>query len=234
MSCVAAHPYHSGQFGGDAGEPLRPGGQDLTRRAIQCAGFAAGQQVLDLGCGEAGGTKLLRRRGCAAIGLDASTTSLVGVATRLPDLPLVAASAEQLPFADGSLDGILAECSLSLTGFSPAALAECQRVLRPGGQLAVTDVFARAKGGSGAALPACLATLSERDDILARLVDAGFQVGRWEDHSAVLKTFMARLIFETGSADSLWAGNSATLNASLRQSRPGYFLLIAGKARREA
>jgi len=133
---------------------------------------------------------------------------------------------------------MLAECALSLTGFAPAALAECHRVLRLGGRLAVTDVFARATGDDdSAALPACLANRCGHDEIVARVADAGFRIERWEDHSAVLKTFIARLILQSGSLDSLWgdasSGDAAALNASLRRSRPGYFLLIASKTGKE-
>jgi ubiquinone/menaquinone biosynthesis C-methylase UbiE len=150
---------------------------------------------------------------------------------------LLAASADQLPLADASLDGILAECSLSLTDYAEAALAECQRTLRCGGRLAITDMFAR-EAGTGSELPACLGNLHTRDEILARLVSAGFQVERWEDHSAVLKTFMARLIFASGSPDALWGDvpsqTAARYGEALRQRRPGYFLLVASKTIRSS
>lgn len=224
------HPYCSGRFGAGAAEPLRPGGRELTRHAVHCAGFAAGQHILDLGCGSGEGTRLLRRRGCSAIGLDASTAALADAAAHLGGTPLVAARADRLPFADASLDGILAECTLSLVGGRDAALAECRRVLRPGARLAVTDVFARRTGTPDSPLPACLAGMGPRDEIMADLARSGFGVERWEDHSAVLKTFMARLIFASDTPDALWAGDPATLNAALRQRRPGYFLLVAAKA----
>jgi len=270
MDCqLAAPPYHSGHFA-DADQALRPGGLDLTRHALRCAGFAAGQTVVDLGCGEAAGTELLRRAGCLTIGVDRSLRALASAAERLaaqsscasrlaaePNcaaclaaqsspaaeglvaVSLVAADAAQLPFATESLDGILAECSLSLTGFAPAVLAECHRVLRPGAQLAITDVFARASDDSGLApLAGCLASRCGRDEIVARLIDAGFRVERWENHSAVLKTFIARVIFESGSLDSLWggaaSGDAVSLSACLRRSRPGYFLMIASKSVKES
>lgn len=234
MDCAVDHPYRSGRFGsGNEAVPLRPGGLDLTRRAAQCAGFAAGDQVLDLGCGEGKGTQLLRDLGCRVIGLDVSTSSLVAAATHLPDLSLVAANACCMPFADATLDGIIAECSLSLVEHRRDALAECNRVLRPNGRLAITDVFARTAAVDDSPLPACLAGLFTRDEILAELALAGFQVDQWEDHTAVLKTFMARLIFESDSQDGLWNSNDAAIGATLRQRRPGYFLLIAAKTGKE-
>jgi ubiquinone/menaquinone biosynthesis C-methylase UbiE len=235
MDCSVRHPYVSGCFSDKEDDVLRPGGLDLTRRVVRCAGFGAGQRILDVGCGDGFGTQVLRRQGCAAMGLDVSPSTLRTTAARLPGLPLLAANVEKLPLADASLDGILAECSLSLAGYDKAALIECHRTLRPGGRLAITDVFAR-EPKVGGELPSCLGHLLERDDILARLVSAGFQVSRWEDHSAVLKTFMARLIFAAGSPNALWGNvpnqTAACYGEALRQRRPGYFLLVANKTTR--
>jgi ubiquinone/menaquinone biosynthesis C-methylase UbiE len=229
MDCAVTHPYHSGNFGGSDDEPLRPGGLELTRLAVQHAGFAEGDRILDLGCGEGAGTQLLCLHGCNAIGLDTSIAALAAAAEHMPGLQLISASALSLPFADESLDGILAECSLSLVEQRAVVLAESHRVLRSGGRLAITDVYARNTVSHDQPLPACLAGMTAQNEILAELANAGFRVERWEDHSQVLKEFMARLIFESDTPDALWAGDAATLNAALRQSRPGYFLLIAVK-----
>ena len=233
MDCALEHPYRSGCFGGDATAPLRPGGLDLTRRAVQCAGFVAGDRLLDLGCGEGKGTLLLRDLGYRVVGLDVSTKSLATAAGHLSDHPLVAANACCLPFTDESFDGVIAECSLSLVEHRRDALAECYRVLRPGGCLAITDVFARAAAVDDSSLPDCLAGLSTCDEIQTELALAGFHVERWEDHTTVLKTFMARLIFESDSPNVLWNGNEPGIGATLRQRRPGYFLLIATRTRKD-
>lgn len=229
MDCAAVHPYRSGRYDNSSSEPLRPGGLELTRLAVQYAGFAEGDRILDLGCGEGAGTQLLTQHGCRAIGLDTLPASLATAAERLPGLPLIAASARRLPFADASLDGILAECSLSLVDRRDEVLAECHRVLRSGGRLAITDVYARNTVSRDQSQPACLSGMAPQNEIMAALADTGFRVERWEDHSQVLKVFMARLIFECDSTDALWADDAATLNTALKQSRPGYFLLIAVK-----
>ena len=230
MDCIAEHPYRSGRFGGNETVPLRPGGLELTRRAAQYAGFTGGQRVLDLGCGEGKGTQCLCELGCRTIGLDVSRSSLVIAAAYAPDLLPVAASASRLPFADAMFDGIIAECSLSLVEPRCAALAECFRVLRAGGRLAITDVFAHSPAVDDSPIPGCLTGVTTRDAIEDELAQTGFCVDRWEDHSDVLRTFMARLIFESDSPNGLWNGNDATVNAALRQRRPGYYLLIASKA----
>ncbi len=75
--CALEHPYQSGRH--DDGAPLRPGGADLTQRALHCAGFRAGERVLDLGCGVGVATRLLREHGCTALGLDLAAPHHAGV-----------------------------------------------------------------------------------------------------------------------------------------------------------
>jgi ubiquinone/menaquinone biosynthesis C-methylase UbiE len=225
--CTLEHPYQSGRH--DGGEPLRPGGLELTTRAIQCAAFSAMEHILDLGCGTGTGTKLLRRHGCSAISLDRSSAQLAHAVRAQPNLTAVVADARWLPLADASVDGVLAECSLSLTGYNQATLGESYRVLRPSGRLAVTDVFARHEDPERAPLPGCLAGLVSRGEILAAMAAAGFIVQRWEDHSDVLKSFLAQLIFSGRGSETLWTGNGSAFTAALRACRPGYFLMIASK-----
>ena len=227
MGCALEHPYQAGRH--DDGAPLRPGGSELTARALNLAGFATGERVLDLGCGVGVATRLLQRHGCTAIGLDLALKRLSLARRDEPALAMVAGDAAQLPFAAESLDGILAECSLSLIGYSPATLAECQRVLRRGGRLAVTDLYTRADNGQRPALPGCLGGMAARAGILAALADAGFIVECWEDHSDRLKSFVAQLIFAGSGAEALWSGDGPDYAAALRASRPGYFLLVARK-----
>jgi arsenite methyltransferase len=226
-ACCLEHPFQSGRHAD--GEPLRPGGGELTERAIACAGFAPGERVLDLGCGTGVATQVLRRHGCAAVGLDLASRRLALARENDPELAVVVADARSLPFADASLDGILAECSLTLAGYSAATLSECRRVLRPGGRLAVTDLFVRAEDVDRQPLPGCMDGMISRNAILAAMADAGLAVKRWEDHSDVLKSFMAQLIFSGRGSEALWLGNGSAYSAALRACRPGYFLLVAGK-----
>lgn len=226
MACTLSHPYESGSFG--EGEALRPGGCELTLHAIDSAAFEAGERVLDLGCGEGAGSALLHAHGCQVIALDRVAASAAATSEAL-GLAGVAGDAHRLPFADASMDGVLAECSLSLAGYHSAALAECYRVLRPGGRIAVTDMYARKDEASGTALPGCLAGLVPRAGVLASIAAAGLTVQRWEDHSEVLKSFLAQLIFSGRGAESLWTGDGSAFSAALRASRPGYFMLIAAR-----
>ena len=235
MDCVVSHPYGSGQLGGDSAEPLRPGGLQLTREMIARAGFAAGQQIIDLGCGCGASTELLAARGCRVVGVDLERATLIEARRRHPASHWVAASATALPFARASQNGILAECSLSLVPERARALAECRRVLRAGAILALCDVYARQVGADSPAngsLPACVARMTDQESWRASIQDAGFRLDAWEDRSQVLKVFIARLIFEQGGAESLWAPQLDQQQArahtqALTTRRPGYFLLLA-------
>ena len=231
-ACLSEHPYQSGRFGGFDGAPLRPGGTELTCRAVRRAGFLPGQSVLDLGCGEGWGAQVLVEIGCRVIGLDMAPESLVRAAA-VSGMSRVAGDATRLPLADASVDGILAECVLSLVEARRVALAECRRVLRPGGRLALSDVFARTPVPDDAATPSCLRGLSSAEEVADDLARAGFIVECWEDHSDALRNFFARMIFESGSPDALWHGRESGLGQALRIRRPGYFLTIARVAEQE-
>jgi len=145
---LCASPAQDGLFGcgalrDGAGEPLRPGGLALTRELIDRADFRAGDTVADVGCGLGASTRLLRDRGVAAIGVDVVVPSGAGAGGVAP--PFVVADAARLPFADDSLDGVLSECSLSLTADRALTLAEWRRALRRGGRLALSDVYRRGR-----------------------------------------------------------------------------------------
>lgn len=229
-ACVLEYPYQSGCH--DAGAPLRPGGEELTRRALHCAGFRVGERVLDLGCGVGVATRMLHERGCRAHGLDFAAPRLAMARGATPELTMVAGDARCLPFANGSFDGMLAECSLSLIGYTVTHLAECRRVLRPGARFAVTDLYARADALAPLPSAGCLAGMVPRETIIAAFADAGFVVECWEDHSDRLKSFVAQLIFSGAGAEALWACDGADGAAALRARRPGYFLLVAVRQER--
>jgi dolichol-phosphate mannosyltransferase len=87
------------------------------------------EQVLDVGCGSSRMILDLPN----AIGLDIRQNKLRWLAWRRSRL--VRASCERLPFADGSFDGLVHSEVIEHLPDDPAILAECHRVLRPGGVL---------------------------------------------------------------------------------------------------
>ena len=94
--------------------------------------FSKSEDVLDVGCGEGYYTDILERATRAAerdlkvFGFDISKDAVRLAAKRNPELSLAVASAYKMPFADASFGGVL-------NLFSPLALSEIERVLKPGG-----------------------------------------------------------------------------------------------------
>ena len=217
----AAAPSRAGLYGCGRladldGAPLRPGGLALTEELIGLAGFRPGDHVADVGCGLGGSTRLLNERGVLAVGVDIDVEARAdGGASAL-----VAADAARLPFADGRLDGVLAECVLSVLTDRSAALAEWARVLRAGGRLALSDVYIRAGAGT--------ARIGTRESLAGAVEAAGLRVERFEDRSDALKRWVAEFIFGYGSLDALCGGRGG-MDAALSASRPGYCLIVARK-----
>jgi SAM-dependent methyltransferase len=173
-------------------------------------------RILDIGCGSGHTVGWLRR----CCGLDAVGLDVLRPVAR-SETPLVQAQAEQLPFARGTWDAVLSECCLSVTREPEVVLAECARVLAPGGKLLITDVYARKSESPGA--------LIVRGELVSQLAVHGFHILLWENHSDVLRAFVGRHILEYGSIDGLWAGSCADALA-MKQAHPGYFLLIAERS----
>jgi demethylmenaquinone methyltransferase/2-methoxy-6-polyprenyl-1,4-benzoquinol methylase len=109
------------------------------RRTVRSLGLAAGSVVLDLACGTGDLCQELRAHDLIAIGADRSDGMLQAARTAAP---LVRGDGLALPFRTAALDGIV--CGFALRNFAalPPMLAECARVLRAGGRMALLEVDA--------------------------------------------------------------------------------------------
>ena len=131
-----------------ADDTLRPGGLELTEYALGYCDFPDGSRILDAGCGTAATARHLIKAGrLSAVGVDRSPTLLAEARRLCPQLPLVLAELEQLPFADGSFDGVVCECVLSQTD-AAGVLTGFGRILRPGGYLILSDLYRKTERGA--------------------------------------------------------------------------------------
>jgi len=110
----------------------------LALRFASFAGVDGRTRVLDVGCGPGALTsELVRRLGAAAVSaVDPSESFVAAARERHPGVSVERASAERLPFADGSFDAVLAQLVVHFMPNPVAGLRELARVTRPGGVVA--------------------------------------------------------------------------------------------------
>lgn len=169
------------------------------RRAARALALARGSLVLDLACGTGDFCRELSRRGMRAVGFDFSFGMLGRART---SAPLAQADILSLPVPDGRADGITCGFALRNVVDLKALFTEIARVLRPGGRIALLEVseprsrvlrwghaiyfnkivpFIGGLLSDRAAysyLPASVAYLPPRDELLDMLHAAGFPNAR--------------------------------------------------------
>ena len=115
----------------------------LMPRMLGMLGDVAGRRILDLGCGEGGYSRQLKRRGANIMGIDGSET-LVRIARERAevenlDMQFICANANALDtIADSSCDIVVAAMSLMDVEDYPGAVREIRRVLCNGGTLVMS------------------------------------------------------------------------------------------------
>ena len=90
---------------------------------------------------------------------------------------------EDMPLGDGTVDVVISNCVINLSGDKPQVIREAARVLRPGGRFAVSDVIAdpdmdEPTRADMAAWTGCVAGALTEDEFRAALRDAGLEDDR--------------------------------------------------------
>lgn len=115
-------------------------GQDHRWRKLTRDALAPvrGERVLDLAAGSGVSTEEFARSGAWCVAADFSL-GMLGVGRERGGLPLVAADALHLPFADESFDAVTISFGLRNLVDTELGLREMLRVVRPGGRLVVCE-----------------------------------------------------------------------------------------------
>ena len=105
-----------------------------------------GRRVLEVGCGAATDLARFARGGALVTGVDLAPSAIELARTNFAQQGLHGefhvADGERLPFADDTFDLVYAHGVVQYTPDSRALVAECRRVLRPGGE-AIFQVYNR-------------------------------------------------------------------------------------------
>ena len=238
MAEVPIHAlYESPMLQSVIGPALRPGGVELTRRALSFCDLPAGSTVADIGCGIGETVRLLKQQGrFKAIGLDRSSAMLCQFRLKVPGVSLIQGCATRLPFQNSCLSAVVCECMLSLVAEPDRACQEFYRVLAPGGYLILSDLYVRAPDNVGLlksiSATCCLKGARSRREVIDRLRRNGFSLVAWEDRSEDLKHLAARLAFAGISLKTLWRDSDTGVGVPDRHSalqclKPGYFISVA-------
>jgi arsenite methyltransferase len=244
LSMTAAPCYNVFELISDqpfASSGIRPGGVELTTRAVVLSKLPRGVRVLDVGCGTGVTTRLLRTEfEMDAFGIDASRLLVARAKAKESTPAVLMGDARLLPFSDEAFDGLFLECTLSLVQEYAQVIRECRRVLRPLGRLIVTDLYARNTSGIEdlRRLPfhSCLSGALDSDRFVDECYRTGFGLVCFEDHSRLLRDFAARMIWTYGSLERFWteAGGSGVdpgqIQYAIRKAKPGYFLFVGTKS----
>jgi ubiquinone/menaquinone biosynthesis C-methylase UbiE len=147
-----------------------------------------GETVLDLGSG-AGADVLISARRVGptgrAIGLDMTDEMLElarsnAAEAGVGNVEFVKGYLENMPLADETVDVVISNCVINLSGDKPRVIQEASRVLRPGGRFAVSDVIADpdmddVTRADMAAWTGCIAGALTEAEFRSALQDAGLE-----------------------------------------------------------
>ena len=182
----------------------------------RAGGLHEGETVLDLGSG--GGIDVLlsaKRVGPTgkAYGLD-MTDEMLALALEnkakagATNVEFLKGDIESIPLPSNTVDVIISNCVINLSGDKRRVLAEAFRVLRPGGRFAVSDVIVREglPEPVKASMPlwtGCVAGALEEREFLSLLAEVGFEQASIQPDARLHARDAAALLEGTGLEPTL-------------------------------
>lgn len=171
---------------------IHGGGYRATIEHAKLVRLEQGMAVLDIGCGIGGPARYLAKTfNCRVTGIDL-TQDFVDAAAMLSEkcglggkVTFQCANALEMPFDDASFDAAFC-LNVTMNIKDKAALyAEFARVLKPGGELALTELGKGEAGDPHYPLPwardATYSFLVTQVDLRKGLEEAGFEIIHWAD-----------------------------------------------------
>ncbi|HLI02065.1 MAG TPA: methyltransferase domain-containing protein [Acidimicrobiales bacterium] len=137
VSSPVAYAYQAAGYDANAG-----GGLFLIDEPViaQCLDGRPPGVALDAACGTGRFAQLLSQRGHQVFGVDSSPDMLAHARRRVPDGDFRLGGLDQLPLPDDSVDIVVCGLALVHVADLEPVLGEMARVLRPGGDLLISDV----------------------------------------------------------------------------------------------
>ena len=137
VSAASVYGQVSGGYDAEAG-----GGLFATDEPVVAEYLASREPgvALDAACGTGRFAEFLARRGHRVIGVDVSPDMLSYARRRVPEAEFHVAGLDRLPLLDECVDVVVCALALEHVPSLDPVLAEFARVLRPGGDLVISDV----------------------------------------------------------------------------------------------
>jgi len=195
-SCCAA-VYESDWARLLLGDSFHPGGIALTKQLGEQLNLHPAQKVLDVASGSGSSAIFLAQQfGVDVTGIDygrsaVTKANIAAAQSGVADLVrFEVGDAEQLPFPGSSFDAVICECALCTFPDKPRAADQIYRVLKPGGQLGLSDLtrseLLPPELDSLLAWIACIADALPIEDYQTILESAGLSVDEIVNHDEAL------------------------------------------------
>ena len=137
-----AGPFEGGHYWTSDAASYESRVSPVTRQAIEpllaAIGELPGCRLLDVACGPGNLLAVANARGARCTGIDLSPAMLVLAAERSEGLRLIVHDAADLPFEDEAFDAVVCAFGIEQLASPVDTLSKIERVLRPGGALALT------------------------------------------------------------------------------------------------